>query len=167
MPFGSYANFPPRIHAIVTDGLVGCKGVFHSLDSIDTEAIENRCRRLVLDRLVRAERLSEAVRQRLLSWERSDFSVHAGEAIEAKQRESLERMARYVTRAPVALSKVFREKDGRVRLPTPLGTRRLVWSIVSLIPSIGSTRLDPRDHDTDSRPAGASSFGSKTPRDPR
>ena len=60
--------------------------------------MEHRFRRLVL---VRAQRLSEAFRERLLSWEHSGFSVHAGEAIEAKQRESLERMGRYMTRAPV------------------------------------------------------------------
>jgi len=39
----------------------------------------------VLDRLVRAERLTQAFQESLLSWEHSGFSVHAGEAIEATQ----------------------------------------------------------------------------------
>ena len=40
--------------------------------------------------------------------------------IEATQPESLERMARYATRAPIALAKVFVQKDGRIRLLTPV-----------------------------------------------
>jgi hypothetical protein len=103
----------------VTAGLLERGGVFHPLASVDTEAIEQRFRRLVLGRLVRAQRLSDAFCERLLSWEHSGFSVHAGEEIEAKQRESLERMGRYMTRAPVALSKVFCQEDGRVKLLTP------------------------------------------------
>jgi hypothetical protein len=35
----------------------------------------------------------------------------------------LERMARYMTRAPIALGKVFQQKDGRVKLLTPLDPR--------------------------------------------
>ena len=47
------------------------------------------------------------------------FSVHVGEAIESTQRESLERMARYLTRSPVVLGKVLEQRDGRVKLLTP------------------------------------------------
>ena len=42
-----------------------------------------------------------------------------GEAIEPTEKESLERLGRYVARAPIALSKVDPEADGRVRLRTP------------------------------------------------
>ena len=117
--FGSFANFHPHVHALLTKGLLERGGAFHPLAGVDTEAIEQRFRRLVLDRLVRAERLSEDFRDRLLSWEHSGFSVHAGEAMESTERESLERMARYMSRAPVALGKVFRQEDGRVKLLTP------------------------------------------------
>ena len=71
-------------------------------------------------RLRRAERLSESFQKTLLSWEHSGFSVHAGEVIEATQPESLERMARYAARAPIALARVFVQKDGRVKLLTPV-----------------------------------------------
>jgi len=47
------------------------------------------------------------------------FSVHAGERIEPTQQESLERMARYMTRAPIALGTVFEQKNGQVKLLTP------------------------------------------------
>ena len=38
--FGSFANFQPHIHAIVTAGLVARGGAFHSLTRLDTDAIE-------------------------------------------------------------------------------------------------------------------------------
>ena len=38
--FGSFANFQSHIHALVTAGLVARGGVFHSLASVDTDAIE-------------------------------------------------------------------------------------------------------------------------------
>ena len=66
--FGSFANFHPHIHALVTDGLVERGGQFHLLRAFDTKAIEQHFRKLVLDRLRRAERLSESSQETLLSW---------------------------------------------------------------------------------------------------
>ena len=111
---------------------------------------QDSCRRLVLARLVRAERLSEEFRESLLSWEHSGFSVHAGEVIEAKQRESLERMARYMTRTPVALAKVFHLKGGRVKLLTPrdrkTGLDHRIFDPLDWIHAITTQIPDPRQH---------------------
>ena len=65
---GSLANWHPHIHALVTDGLVERGGTLHPLDTLDTKAIEQRFRKLVLARLQRAKRLSESFHERLLSW---------------------------------------------------------------------------------------------------
>jgi hypothetical protein len=125
--FGSFANFHPHIHALVTDGLIERGGQFHPLEELETRPIEQHFRELVLARLRRAGRLSEAFQENLLSWEHSGFSVHAGERIPAAHTPAeaapLERMARYMTRAPIALGKVFQQKDGRVKLLTPLDPR--------------------------------------------
>jgi hypothetical protein len=146
----SFANFQPHIHAIVTAGLIERGGIFHPLSGLDTEAIEQGFRRLVLDRLVRAERLSEAFRENLLSWEHSGFSVHAGEAIESTGQESLERMARYMTRTPVAMGKVFEQKDGRVKLLTPrdpkTGLDHLLFDPLDWIHAITTQIPDARQH---------------------
>jgi hypothetical protein len=119
--------FHPHIHALVTDGLIERGGQFHPLEELDTRPIEQHFRELVLARLRRAGRLSEAFQENLLSWEHSGFSVHAGERIPAASTPAeaapLERMARYMTRAPIALGKVFQQKDGRVKLLTPLDPR--------------------------------------------
>ena len=51
---------------LVTDGLVERGGQFHSLRVFNTKPIEQRFRKLVLDRLRRAERLSESFQKTLL-----------------------------------------------------------------------------------------------------
>ena len=62
--FGSYGNWHPHVHALLTDGLVEPGGRFHALGAFDEAAVEERFRRLVLDRLRRAERLSESFHER-------------------------------------------------------------------------------------------------------
>ena len=148
--FGSQANWHPHIHALVTDGLLERGGRFHALGRLDTKAIEQRFRKLVLARLRRAERLSESFEQTLLSWDPSGFSVHAGEAIEATQRESLERMARYMTRGPIAQARVFEQKEGRVKLLTPpdprTGQGHLLFDPLEWVHAVTTQIPDDRQH---------------------
>ena len=70
--------------------------------------------------LHQAERFSDAFLEVLLGWAHSGFSVHAGTRIEVHDPTGVERVGRYLTRAPVALGKVFPAKDGRVKLLVPL-----------------------------------------------
>ena len=104
----------------------------------------------MLDRLRRAERLSDSFQKTLLSWEPSGFSVHAGEVIEATQPESLERMARYATRAPIALAKVFVQKDGRVKLLTPVhpktGKDYVIFDPLDWVHAVTTQIPDARQH---------------------
>jgi hypothetical protein len=69
---------------------------------------------VLLRRIHEAERLSAEALERLLAWQHSGFSVHVGEAIEPTARKSLERLGRYIARAPIASSKVKPQEDGRV-----------------------------------------------------
>ncbi len=146
--------FHPHIHALVTDGLVERGGEFHPLEELDTRPIEQHFRKLVLARLRRAGRLSEAFQENLLSWEHSGFSVHAGKRIPAANTPAeaapLERMARYMTRAPIALGKVFQQKDGRVKLLTPLDPRtgkdHVLFDPLEWIHAVTTQIPDARQH---------------------
>ena len=117
--FGSYGNWHPHVHALVTDGLIERGGAHLPLAMIEARALEERFRRILLRRLHEAQRLSAEALERLLAWRHSGFSVHVGDVIEPTERASLERLGRYVARAPIALSKVHVQEDGRVRLRTP------------------------------------------------
>jgi hypothetical protein len=52
-------NFHPHIHALVTAGLLATGGEFVPLPSIDTSVLTEAFRKLVLDGLYEAERLSD------------------------------------------------------------------------------------------------------------
>ncbi len=103
--FGSFAaNFHPHIHAIVTAGVFSKDGDFARIGEFPTLVIEEVFRKLVLERLHQAKRLSESFMFSLLGWVHSKFSVHAKHRIGAGDSENLEKMARYATRAPIRLS---------------------------------------------------------------
>ena len=74
--FGAFAaNFHPHLHCIVTEGVFTPEGEFLSLETLDTSAIEELFRRLLLARLHGAERLSEAFMQKLLAWSPSGVLI--------------------------------------------------------------------------------------------
>ncbi len=73
--FGSFANFHPHVHALITDGVVTADGTFLSLIEPDLEAVTELLRRLLLAALRRAGRLSEAFHERLLGWSPSKRKV--------------------------------------------------------------------------------------------
>jgi hypothetical protein len=76
--FGAYgANFNPHAHAPVSDGVFSAEGEFLPLPSLDTAAVMEVFRRLLLERLHQAERLSENFMRNLLSWVHAGFSVGA------------------------------------------------------------------------------------------
>ena len=70
------------------------------------KVIEERFRRLLLKRLHRAERLSEEFMNRLLQWNPSGFSVYAEQLVWDDEPQRLEKLARYLTRAPVRVDGV-------------------------------------------------------------
>ena len=134
--FGSFAaNFHPHIHALVTQGAFKRDGEFLPVGTVNTDAIEELFRRLVLTRLSRAERLSEEFRDNLLGWVHSGFSVYAGPRIYPTEPEHLERLGRYIVRVPMPQKDVRLTPEGQVRVATPPD------------PRTGKTelRLDPLD----------------------
>lgn len=122
--FGSFAaNFHPHIHSLITEGVFTSEGEFLPLPEPPTSIlanIEERFRHLLLKRLCRAERLSEAFRNRLLGWTPSGFSVDANQLVFDHEPHRLERLARYLTRPPMAVSSVRTNDDGRVEVEIPL-----------------------------------------------
>jgi hypothetical protein len=148
--FGSFANFHPHIHALVTNGVVTGEGEFVSLPRWTPEAVEAVFRRLVLRRLVQAERLSETFRDALLTWERSGFSVYGEQVVLETEGERLERVARYVVRAPMPFEVVEAMAQEQVRITTPpdprTGERELVLDPLEFVHAMCRQVPDPRQH---------------------
>jgi len=122
--FGAYgANFHPHAHALVSDGVFTRKGEFLPLPSLDTAAVMEVFRRLLLQRLYQAERLSESFMLNLLSWVHPGFSVFAGPPVEAAALTTLESQARYITRPALAMDALHKLDDGNLTLETPRDPR--------------------------------------------
>ena len=138
------------MHALVTDGVVTPEGAFLSLLAPDLEAVCEVFRRLVLAELRRAERLSEAFHERLLAWSPSGFSVHGAQVAHEDEPGRLERLARYVTRAPLAVDRVQPTPQGRVRVETPpdpaSGATVLDLDPLEFVHRVTQQIPDPRRH---------------------
>ncbi len=74
-------NFHPHVHALVSDGVFTREGKFRPLSTPDPAAFMEVFRRLFLQRLHDAGRLSETFMHKLLSWVHPGFSVFAGECL--------------------------------------------------------------------------------------
>lgn len=86
----------------------------------------------------------------LLSWRRSGFSAHADEPLEAPDLASLERLTRYITRAPIRLDAIKIDDGGRVRITTPpdpaSGTTEVALDPLEWIHAVASQIPDRRQH---------------------
>jgi hypothetical protein len=116
---GCGANFNPHAHALVSDGVFTPEGEFLPLPSLDTTTVMEVFRRLLLERLRAAERLSETFMLNLLSWVHPGFSVFAGPPVEAAALTSLESQARYITRPALAMDALHKLEDDNLALETP------------------------------------------------
>ncbi len=78
------------------------------------------------------------------------FSLHAGTAVAGEEREKLERLARYVTRPPVAVERLTLTLQGQVRyrLKTPYrdGTTHVVFEPLDFLARLAALVPPPRVH---------------------
>ena len=76
------------------------------------------------------------------------FSLHAGVAAKANEREKLERLCRYITRPPVSTKRLSMTRNGRVRyeLKTPWrnGTTHVIFEPLDFISRLVSLIPKPR-----------------------
>ena len=76
--------------------------------------------------------------------------MHVGAAIGATEPKSVERVGRYLVRAPVALGKLHPQKDGRVKLHTPpdpkTGASSRLFDPLDWVHAVTTQIPDPRQH---------------------
>ena len=121
--FGGQVQWNPHVHSLVSDGIFLEGGQFIPLPLWSEEFEElltETYRRLVLDELVKAERLSSDFRERLLAFRHGGgFSVYGRHLILNTEPARLAHMARYAVRPPVSADRVHETEDGRVLLEIP------------------------------------------------
>src|SRR5216683_2549928 len=123
---------------------------FGGADFISGGRMALRCRRIsrtwqrtrIWRRSSTEERAGESVAQA------NGFSLHAGIAAEAEQRQKLERLCRYIARPAVAIERLSRTAQGTIRyaLKTPYrdGTTHVIFEPLDFLARLASLVPSPR-----------------------
>ena len=111
--FGAKINLHVHLHFLVTEGGEDSEGRFHHLPSFQDNLLSEFFSREVFALLLREELISEAVKEKILGWRHSGFSVHS--KVRAKTREEAERVGKYIVRPLLSLDRLsFDEREGEV-----------------------------------------------------
>jgi len=116
--FGDRVNVHPHLHLLSTDGAFDPTGTFHPLpfdNQSDIAVLQRLFERNVLELLVTHGRLSERLRDDMLTWQHTGFSVDGSVKIYKDDREGLRRLVRYMARPAVSVERVsYDARQGRV-----------------------------------------------------
>jgi hypothetical protein len=104
--FGSTLKWNPHIHAIVSRGVWDRHQQWHPVPYVAPHAAELLFRHKLLRLLRDRDLLSEERIDLLLSWRHSGFSVHNHTTVYPADAEGLYKLACYLMRAPVNLSRL-------------------------------------------------------------
>lgn len=99
------------VHVLCADGVFKDNRVFHVLPPPPKELLVEQFRHDVLDFLVEEEAITDDLREHLLSWHYSGFSVHNNVKVKARDTEGQQQLARYMIRAPFSLEKTEYKAD--------------------------------------------------------
>ncbi len=103
----------PHLHFLVTEGGEDSERRFHHLAEFPDSLLAEFFKREVFALLLRQELISEAVKEKILGWRHSGFSVHS--KVRAKTREEAERVGKYMIRPLLALERLSLDRgDGKV-----------------------------------------------------
>jgi hypothetical protein len=116
--FGDRVNPHLHLHALASDGAFDAEGVFHPMPldmQGDIEVLQRLFAKRVLDLMVRRKRLSTRLRDAMLSWEHSGFSVDGSVKVAVGDYGRLRRLVRYLARPAVSAERVtFDRSSGTV-----------------------------------------------------
>ena len=106
--WGSSVNIHPHLHALVSLAIKERGGALHHLpERIDFTPLADEFRRAVLAAFSSRGVISQELADRILGWDHhGGFSVDASVSVPSGDTEGLERVAAYVLRPPVSLSRL-------------------------------------------------------------
>jgi hypothetical protein len=105
--FGGFLSYNPHIHLVAAWGLFDRQsGEFTGAPRLDEHVLEQVFRKKVFDFLLKRGIIDENVVQNMLSWHHSGFNVHCGPLINVMEKDRIEKLAGYIARGPIALSRL-------------------------------------------------------------
>jgi hypothetical protein len=105
--WGNFVNVHPHFHSLCSCGIKSNDGVFHPVpDDCDFSPLEEMFRVELLNMLYEKHRITDKTRRSLKNWRNSGFSADTSVAIEAGDREGLERITAYTLHPPLSLKRL-------------------------------------------------------------
>ena len=117
--FGSSLKWNPHIHAIVTRGVLLDDGSWTPIPYVDSHNAELLFRHKVLGFLRDQELITQERIELLLSWRNSGFGVHNRTTVYPSDSVGLHKLACYLIRPPVNLSRLRYHPDSKLLLFEP------------------------------------------------
>jgi hypothetical protein len=112
--FGSSLKWNPHIHAIVTRGVFLEDRSWQPIPYVDSRKAELVFRHKVLGLLRNRELITHERVELLLSWRNSGFGVHNRTTVYPQDSEGLHKLACYLMRPPVNLSRIRYHQDSQL-----------------------------------------------------
>ncbi len=109
--FGDLINFHPHLHCFVTDGCFMPDGWFYVLPEIDVKKLESLFRHKVFRMLLKENKISRELVEKLLSWKNSGFNIYNHVKIQSHDCHGRESLAQYILRSPFSQQKMTYRKD--------------------------------------------------------
>lgn len=117
--FGSSLRWNPHIHAVVSRGVWDPGPRWHPIPYVDPHKAELLFRHKVFRLLLDRELISQDRIDLLLSWRHSGFSVHNRTTVYPSDTEGIHKLACYLMRPPVNLSRLRYHPDSGLVLYEP------------------------------------------------
>lgn len=146
--YGEGVRFHPHLHALVTAGGWDKERVWHPLPAWNQGALRELFQIEVFRLLRERELLSRERMEMILSWRHSGFNVHIGEVIPAGDKESLIRVAGYLLRSPVVISRLSYDRDRqevRIKTRSSQNSDALILDVLDFIARLSVQIPDPHE----------------------
>jgi hypothetical protein len=100
--FGELLNFNSHLHVIAADGCFNENGDFLLGISPNADDLTEPFANAVLKMLKKEKLINLAVINNMSTWQHSGFNVHCSSSVNFSDTEAIERLARYIVRAPIS-----------------------------------------------------------------
>ena len=100
--FGELVNFNPHLHIIASNGCFTNNGIFIEGISPNADDLLVPFAKAVFKMLKKEKVISLAVIDNMAAWQHSGFNIHCGFPVSFSDTDAIERLARYIIRAPIS-----------------------------------------------------------------
>ncbi|MBC8441861.1 MAG: transposase [Deltaproteobacteria bacterium] len=122
--FGDFLGFNPHLHILISDGCFHENGMFSVAPAIDTKALEQIFRHMILKMLLTKGKINRDVITLLDKWRHTGFNVFLGSRILPWQKKSMENLARYIIRASFSQERMtYHRESGQVEYRSKASSR--------------------------------------------